>query len=95
MEDRINESNIADAEKETIHVASATLSALESALAAWEEAKVKPEELRLKFERYAAFRDALAGWLRMMLKAQGGGLRARQERLLEFSAICRRYKGGA
>ncbi len=96
MTDFIDENNIAEAEEETIGVANRTISALESALAAWEEAKTKPDELRPKFERYSSFRDSLADWLTRMLRARDSveDLRARQARLLEFASICRRYKEG-
>ncbi len=93
MAEKITEKNIGDAEKDTLQVANTTLTALESALAAWEEAKVKPEDLREKFERYSAFRDALADWITRMLKSRdnGDGFSARQARLAEFVSICRRY----
>ena len=94
--ERISESNIDDAEKQTIHIASSTITALESALAAWEEAKAKPDDLKEKFERYSEFRDSLAEWLKKMLKANGSGdFKARQARLWEFSSICRKYKEDA
>ena len=45
----ITERNIGKVEKETMKIASGTLSALESALAAWDASKEKPEELAQKF----------------------------------------------
>lgn len=95
-DNKIDDSNIAEEERETIRIASSTISALESALAAWEAAKDKPEEFAEKFGRYAKFRDSLAEWLTLMLRAKdnGDGLKARQGRLRDFIRICRDYEEG-
>ncbi|MEW6722053.1 MAG: hypothetical protein AB1324_02235 [Candidatus Micrarchaeota archaeon] len=94
MAERITEENIGEAEKETIRIASGTLSALESALASWEALKEKPWELEEKFKKYEWLRCALEEWMKKMLQAQGdsGSLEARQKRLSEFAKICRQYK---
>jgi hypothetical protein len=96
MAERIDESNIDEAERETIQVANSTLTALESALAAWEASKTKPDSLKEKFDDYARLRDELAGWMTKALRArsEGDSFESRQKRLAEFSSICKRYKGG-
>lgn len=90
--ERIDEANISLAEKETLSVASSTITALESALASWEASKDKPEGMAEKFRAYAWLRDELAGWTSRMLHSGRSSLRERQKMLSEFAAICRRYR---
>ncbi len=91
-EGRITEADISQAEKETLSVASSTITALESALASWEASKDKPEGMADKFRSYAWFRDELAAWMKGMLHSGKGSLRERQKKLSEFAAICRKYR---
>ncbi|HSB47173.1 MAG TPA: hypothetical protein VLD37_04100 [Candidatus Bilamarchaeum sp.] len=96
MAEKIGETSITEQERETIRIASSTLSALESALASWELSKDKPEELKEKFARYLKFRDALAAWLTLMLRSRDNGdpFEMRKTRLEMFVKLCREYREG-
>jgi hypothetical protein len=92
----INESNIGQFEKEAIEKANKAISAIESALAAWDATKEKPEELKVKAERYRHFAEALSGWERKMLLASGKKrtFAERVEMLEEFVDLCNAYDEG-
>lgn len=90
---KITEKNIGQVEKDTIEIASSTISALESALASWEATEKKPKELVAKFKRYAWFRDALAEWMTNTLRSTDDDFQSRLKKLAEYAAICRQYKG--
>lgn len=94
LKPKITEKNIGEAENETLLIASSTLSALESAVASWDAAREKPEELAEKFRKYRSLREKLAKWMTKMLREKGkrSPFIKRQERLLEFVRICKDYR---
>lgn len=91
---KITEKNIEFIEKDTMQKVNRALSALETAIAKWDGAKDKPEDLVPKFKKYKRYHDALAQWEKKMLKNPGRGLDfyARVERLGEFANICYAYQ---
>ncbi len=91
---KITENNIELVEKDTMQKVNRALSALETAIAKWDSAKDKPEDLVPKFKKYKRYHDALAQWEKKMLKNPGRGMDfyARVERLGEFASICYAYQ---
>lgn len=89
----VNEKNIGLVEKETLEHANKALSALEIAIASWESAEPKPEELSEKFTRYRRLHGALSEWEKKMLMARRKKeeFDARIARLQDFVRICKYY----
>jgi hypothetical protein len=87
------EDEIIALEEETEHKVSQTMSAIESAVAAWEAAGKKPPSLRTKILRLQRFYDALIKWeKKSLLKKKEKNLDVRIKRLKEFVEICARYE---
>lgn len=89
----LTKENIDLVEKETIDKVNKTISALEAALATWNAAKEKPDDLKDKFAGYEKLHDALVGWESKALKSLGKkeSFGDRVERLREFVDICCAY----
>jgi hypothetical protein len=87
---QVDERNIDQVEKETIDKVNKTLSALETAIASWDAAKEKPEDLRPKFQRYRRLHDVLSEWEAKVLRdrTKDTDYDTRIHRLHEFVDIC-------
>ncbi len=80
-------------EKETMKKVNRTITTLEAAIATWETAKEKPEDLKDRFTNYKRLHDALMKWERDVLKAmeREDKFDVRVRRLQEFVDICYAY----
>lgn len=91
----VNSGNMEQVEKETMEKVNRTISALETAMAAWDAAREKPEELKPKFTRYNQLHEVLSRWqtkaLRSLGKAEYG---ERVQLLWEFVDLCKTYNIG-
>jgi hypothetical protein len=80
-------------EKLTLEKANKCISAIENAIAVWELAKDKPEDMESQISRMKNFYEALTSWEKKMLKSMGkkGKIKNRVDRLKEFISICYAY----
>ena len=68
---KVNKQNIDQLEQEALHRVNRTLSSLEIAIADWDAAETKPEDLKPKFMKYKWLHNALTEWERRMLRSLG------------------------
>ncbi|MBU0532601.1 hypothetical protein KKB44_03845 [Candidatus Micrarchaeota archaeon] len=89
----VNKKNIDQIERETIQRVNKTLSALEVAIASWDAATDKPEDMKPKFMKYKWFHEALTEWERKALQSlsRKEEYESRLQRLQEFARICHAY----
>lgn len=79
-------------EADSIHYVNMTISALESAMAAWEAAKAKPEDLRAKYVRYRLIHEILSRWQTKALRGMKAATYSERTALLwELVDICDTY----
>jgi hypothetical protein len=93
-QEAITESNIEEVERVTLEKVNKALSALESALAAWNASPDKPADLEPKYSRYMRLHDSLVRWETNLLRSSGREMDfySRLDRLREFSHICEAYQ---
>ncbi len=92
---KISESDLRKIEDETIEKVNRTVSALESAIASWNAAGMKPDELKGRFSRYRLVHEVLTRWQSKAMKSRGkSDMDERVGVLWEFVDICRTYIGG-
>ena len=92
----LNDKDIEEMEKATMEKVNRVISALEVAIAEYEGAPAKPEELSSKMAHYRSVHDALADWQKKALQTLGVSDRAARVKLLwEFVDLCQAYLGGA
>ncbi|MEW6721922.1 MAG: hypothetical protein AB1324_01530 [Candidatus Micrarchaeota archaeon] len=93
----ITEANIGAIEKENLEFANRLISALEGAIAAYENASEKPPELRGKYESFKRLHEEVSAWLRDMLHGMNAGMTFEERmRMLErFVKIGLRQTAGA
>ena len=93
----ITRDNVGQAEKLAMESAAITISALDEALACWEAAKEKPEDLKGKAIRYKYLLESLNNWTKDMLKSQkkSPDFDKRIKLLERFVDICNAYREGA
>ncbi len=91
--ERVTENNIERTERDILVRVNRSISSLESALAGWDAAKEKPDDLREEYERSRLLHDAIVDWETKMLRSMGErmGFFERVERLREFIRIVERY----
>ncbi len=91
----ISQENIGEVEKEALAMANKAISLLEQAIAAWDNAKDKPPELKETIQRYRRFHEALSDWEKRMLQSMGkADFNARVRMLEEFVRISKSYEVG-
>jgi DNA-binding transcriptional MerR regulator len=80
-------------EKLAMEKANAAISAIESAIAAWEASDKKEEGLEERIMHLRAFYDAISSWMKKALKTAGkeDKIEERVERLKEYIEICYTY----
>ena len=87
------EEEIIALEEETEQKVSQTMSAIESAVEAWNAAGKRPPSLRPKIVMLQRFYDDLIEWEKESLQKKGeGDLEARIVRLRAFVEICAKYE---
>lgn len=91
----VNRANIEQVEQETMQRVNKTISALEMAIASWDAAKEKPEDLKPKFMRYGQLHEVLSRWQTKALRSLGkADYDERVQLLWEFVDLCKTYNLG-
>ncbi len=84
--------DMASVEAETIKRVNKTLSSIEEFLARWDASGVKPDDMFPQVVKIRQFHDALLGWQKTAVKAQGRETEeSRLKRLRDFVLIIRSY----
>jgi hypothetical protein len=80
-------------EKLAIDKANKAITAIESAIAAWDASPSKPDELKPRMVRLKYFYDSITAWEKKALVTMGKEeeIGERVERLKEFTEICYEY----
>lgn len=91
----INERNIGSIEEEAIQMVNRTITALEEAIASWDNSPDKPAELKERYKSYLMMRDELTKWARRFLLSRNEerAFKARLELIRELCDICQVFTG--
>jgi hypothetical protein len=89
---RVAPDSIDEIEKETLGLVIKSLPEIEKTLASWDGVKHKPENLKVKFEKYRLLHASLSGWARNVLTSPAENFTDRVDRLWEFVFLCRALK---
>ncbi len=84
--------DMASVEAETVKRVNRTITTLEEFLARWDASGVKPDDMFPQVVKIRQFHDALLGWQKGAVRAQGRETdESRLKRLREFVLIIRSY----
>ena len=89
----ISDKELSGLEKTAMEKANRTISAIESAIAAFEGLDTKPEDLGHRIQKLRYYQEELSAWYAAMLKSRGDSAEGRVARLRKLYEICEGWQG--